>query len=130
MLNNPNWTPPEVKVEVWQQLLLDAATILRTNNWCQRELCRPISYFSGDGGYAYCMLGALQMAAEGVCLGNAPRVEEFSTRQMGMDYWKAHEAIRKQIGLSIFTSLWEWNDSPNRMKEEVIAALEGAAHAE
>ena len=93
---------PEVELEPWRRVLLDAAQIVR-KGWCQNAIER---------GGKYCAIGALYVASgnpaiSGVLKGPAMR---------------AFGELWDSVG-----RIDEWNNAPGRTAEEVAAAMEECA---
>ncbi len=107
----------EPKVEVvkppltpCQQHLLDAAEYIRTWGWYQGGLFL---------GHKACLLGAIYASAGYADLARA------RTPNISHAIEKERKAVERYLDRGNIAS---WNDEPGRTKEEVIAALEGAAH--
>jgi hypothetical protein len=120
MLYDPKWTPPEteIKLEPWQRILLDAATIIEEKGWTRG------SYTDGTG---YCALGALRIAS------GMHVTQSYSTNQLRHnypDYWKAAHVLSDNITSCGDTGIGIpcWNDSQSN-KNAVIAKLRETAHA-
>jgi hypothetical protein len=88
---------PKWDLKPHQKVLLNAAQYIRDHGWCQ--------HVASDGQGRVCLTGALYHNAR------------------GLDYMDATYAIYALIK----TSLKEWNDTPGRAEQEVIAVLEKAA---
>ena len=85
------------KLAPHKQALLDAADYIRKHGWCQGE--------SFGEGETVCAAGAIW--------------------SVNIDQWEdAMWALADHIGTP---NVGDWNDKPDRTKEEVIAALEQAA---
>lgn len=104
MLQNPNWDKVEIKIEPYQQALLDAATYLETHGWCQNRA------YDGDKS---CMAGAVYRVIHG---------KDFVGVELPL-YRQARFAIVDSINDLVVS----WNDKPGRTVEEVTAALREAA---
>lgn len=103
MLYNTEWEKPAVKLEPWQQHLLDAAEYIRIHGWCQG---RP-----SDSMGRVCVMGALH-----------------ATKLFGMHtYAEAANRLAWHLRFPNYGYVAGWNDNPDRTKEEVIAAMEAAA---
>lgn len=90
------------------KLLLKAATFLERNHWCQA------GFRDGIGGY--CLIGAIRMADHGD--------HNYSgCTPVGKD---AHSRVLAAFG-GFSSGPAEWNDTPGRTKEEVIAKLRAVA---
>jgi hypothetical protein len=97
-----------------QRLLLKAAEIVEQRGWCQR------SFENLDG--QVCALGAINLAHHD-CSGWGSRV--FSGADLAVNAaCRASQYVGRGIG---YFTLANWNDTNGRTKEEVIAALRGAA---
>lgn len=83
------------------QVLLDAADYIEKHGWCQGNYCDPLG--------RVCALGALNIVSCGI-----PNHTE------GI-------AINAAIRLMWNLRITQWNDHPERTKEEVIAALRKVA---
>lgn len=81
------------------QVLLAAAEELRTHGWCQSDFA--------DGAGRHCTPGAINVVAQGV------------------NTYAASELLRNHLEIDWID---DWNDTPGRTADEVIAALEAAAH--
>ncbi len=103
MLYNKEWEKPAVKLEPWQQVLLEAALYLNTHGWTRGT-------FKNQLGQV-CIMGAF------ACI-----VPDMPDRQAAI--FTALCEFERYVGQSTAS----WNDQPHRTKEEVIAALEGAAN--
>jgi hypothetical protein len=97
------------QVKTSQQILLNAATILERDGWCQGELHSP------DG--KHCMIGAFDLSVFELDLSFS---DGYTVRQ------KAMNAIKTKIGAAHIPT---WNDQVARTKEEVIAKLREAAQS-
>lgn len=83
--------------------LLSAARTLRRSGWCQRK------YFDPQTG-GRCAVGAIEASARfRSCL--------------------ACVRLSEHLGIDV-NQLSSWNDAPGRTADEVIAAMEAAAHTE
>lgn len=101
MLYDKKWDKEvPVKLRPEQEALLKAADLLRTAGWCRTR--------RRDEAGRYCLLGSICEISEGVERENAI------------------ELVRNYLNFG-GRPLWVWNDASSRTKEEVIAALEGAA---
>jgi len=89
----------EVKIDEVGKILLEAADYIEQHGWCQKV------YQNGLGNA--CIMGALLRVAR-------------TTSGDG----KIMSRLRKYLGV---TSLENWNDASGRTKEQVVAALRGAA---
>jgi hypothetical protein len=105
-------------VEQWRCDLLKAAKVLRSLGHCKHILHRP-----GDG---YCVMGALNMAQH----------NNHNYDGHGVDSDASEKLFRHLDLVPVESSqfpraaaLVAWNNAPERTKEEVIAALEGAARS-
>ena len=88
-------------IEPWRQLLLDAADLIeRTNWWNGKSLERP----------TYCALTAITTVGENAVA------------------YKAATHFSIYVGMGN-QSIPQWNDTPGRTKEEVLAAMRGAARS-
>ncbi len=107
MLYDKRWdVKPEVKLEPWRQMLLDAADLLERDGWCQQ------AYQDGDGHH--CALGALD-AVVGMA--------ELKTIDW-VAFSKANERLFGAVG-----QITHWNDARGRTAEEVISTLRKIAGA-
>ena len=88
------------------QTLRDAAVYIREHGWCQNALDMP------DG--SVCVLGALQIVDHG-----------FPSSKLNSGVPKAFWALHQHLDRDAV----KYNNDDGRTKEEVIAALEGAADA-
>lgn len=98
--------PAPVKLEPWQEQLLEAANVIRQYGWIQGWL--------GNEQNGYCALGAIARVT------NTPYASPSIWRQL---------ATHKFAGYIKTVQIGWWNDAMRRTKEGVIAALEGAAKA-
>ena len=98
----PHKVPPVTKrIEPWRQLLLDAADLIeRTNWWNGISLARP----------TYCVLTAIGTVGKNTVA------------------YKAATHFSNYVGMGN-QSIPQWNDAPGRTKEEVLAAMRGAARS-
>lgn len=122
MLYNPEWKQPVSKTA---QNLLDAADLIRKHG-----LTKHIRY----DGRGYCIHGAVAMVVHGGVYDGNAQIEMRSVvtymNSMGIDplagdrtyYASSDEEQYNWIAAP-------WNNQPERTAEEVIAVLEGAAHA-
>lgn len=101
MLYNTEWEKPAVRLELWQQHLLDAAEYIRKHGWCQGQ--------PSDSLGRVCAMGALYVTT---LVETTPA--EAATR------------LAWHLGFSTNSYVAGWNDNPDRTKEEVIAAMEAA----
>ena len=88
-----------------REVLLKAADIIEEKGWYQGNMIGP----KGE----LCMLGALNVASD-----------------YSLEYFNVRTVVRDHLHISVKDksfSLSNWNDAPERTKEEVIAALRGAA---
>lgn len=118
MLYDPKWTPPEteIKLESWQTLLLEAATILETKGWTR-------GFYADDNGY--CVLGALR-AASGMMVNKTYSTAQLRTNYP--DYWAATHALAKKVIVEQGGGIGNWNDAQSS-KDVVIATMRDTAHA-
>jgi hypothetical protein len=111
MLFDPKWEEKiEVKLEPWQQILIDAADIIEKHGWIKDR------YHTVHG---YCAVGAI-MKVGGYDVrrnqsihGNLPPVVKDAMTQ-----------LQKNLGVSIP----RWNDGIGRTKEQVVAKLKEVAN--
>jgi hypothetical protein len=96
-------TKPEVELERWRKVLLDAAQIVR-RGWCQMAL--------EDGKGRFCALGALHIADGDIADG------AFST---------AGRKAFIELNILVGGFIPGWNNAPGRTAEEVAAAMEACA---
>lgn len=95
MLFDPKWkVEPEVKVDAWRQILLDAVKVMDEQGWTTRAL-------KDDRGY--CSIGALRMAQYG-----STRALISTRKYPHADYLKAQKMLRRVIDRR---SIIKWNDS-------------------
>lgn len=106
---------PEAPVilEPWQQHLLNAAQYIRDHGWCQLTS-------KNDKGEV-CLEGAI---SQGVL--QAQGVKKYNKQTSDL-FCAADRKVRRYLQLTYPSHYW--NDQNGRTKEEVIAALEGAARA-
>jgi hypothetical protein len=103
MLFDPNWKKqpdPEISIEPWRQLLLDAADYIEVNGWCQKT----VQDYEGR----VCAVGAM------LCV----------LPQGNKNFDKAFTKLQSAVGLIPI-----WNDNCNRTKEQVIAKMREVANA-
>jgi hypothetical protein len=93
---------PEVTLEPWQQVLLDAASLIEQKGWCQG------SAMMDD---ASCAAWAITQAARNLSQ---------------YDYGLAEHVGNRLARIVGARSIPFWNDAPGRTKEEVIAAMRAA----
>lgn len=93
-----------VPLEPWRRTLLRAADYIRNNGWCQD------SYYDTHSS-ATCILGAIV------------KVENLRER----DLHAKHPVVNGSLKYLGTPTIPAYNDAVGRTKEEVIAALEGAA---
>jgi hypothetical protein len=91
-----------IKWAPWQENLLKAAQYIREHGWCQHRM--------EDTDGRVCLVGAIKRTL-GMSL---------DSLVFGIEFNKMDTFIGDK-------DLGGWNDNPSRTKEEVIAALEGAA---
>jgi hypothetical protein len=109
--------PIEIVGDPARELLWEAANLLERGKW------RTGYYFGLDGkpgGPAYCMVGALNVAA-----GEKPHSRSRSRNPVKM---RARKLLAKTLGIKS-ERLTAWNDRLGRTKEEVIDALRRASEA-
>lgn len=104
MLYDPKWTPPDIILEEWQTVLLDAANYIEKHGWIQGGMEHP------DG--RVCAFGALTHAAK------------FTSG----DYW-VHDGYRLAVHHLVdkVGHIPMWNDHPWQTKEEVVSTLRKVA---
>ena len=110
MFYDPTCKPellPEVKLEPWRQLLLDAADVVEQRGHCQHAL--------SEGG-GVCLYGALNVADHG----NVNWVA-------GVRHDEATVALTRVLGTCNRWRNVDWNNSRGRTKAEVVNALRKAA---
>jgi hypothetical protein len=114
MLKNPAWDKQEQQVteEPWRKVLRDAAAIIDRGGHCKGSL------FKGD---AHCVDGAINLAAHG----DWDYTPE-GMRNRGLAA-EASEAFCKFLGIGSIP--FEWNDAPERTKDQVVASLRLASEA-
>lgn len=103
-------------LEPHQRMLLDAAEYLEDFGWCQKRV--------GSVGGPRCVHGAMLAVIAGE--------DDYYN-----DIFKAaNRLLCKHLGLNLYIystcgfPAGNWNDEPDRTKEEVIAALRAAVFAE
>ena len=115
MLYDPKWQEtikaPEVKIEVWQDLLLDAANILETEGWCQLRMYE---------GSKSCAIGSL-FKANRVRFGT----DSLTDPTVTADLFTAMDKLRSLLPKR---DVEDWNDTTGRTKAEVTAKLREAAN--
>jgi hypothetical protein len=102
MLYDPNWELPEteIKIEPWQQILLDAADLIDTKGWIKGHL------HTTNG---FCVVGALQEANRGAD---------------GLSgYNEAHARLYQFVGRNPM----EWNDTVCLNQKFVVKTLRTVA---
>lgn len=107
LYDKERWEPKPQKLEPWQQCLLDAANRIRKKGWCQ-----------GMGVNRWgemCALGAIGSI-------DASTTARTMAARMLVRYLNAPPYVGYPS-----VHIPAWNDASGRTKEEVIAALEGAA---
>ena len=97
----------ELQLDDVSKLLLKAAVEIEWRGWCQ---------LASSDGAAVCMEGAMLLAG-----GRSP-----NGFFRGMSF-RAFERVCDAIKRDGFSVPHEWNDSPGRTKEEVIAKLRAVA---
>lgn len=107
MLYNPEWKAPITEVGP-REILLEAANLLRKKGWCQWTL-------EDDQG-RMCALGAILKANRNLSVHQVQKSLYLLGKFLPPD--------KRGYGPIV-----PWNNAPGRTKEEVIAAMEGAAHA-
>jgi hypothetical protein len=138
MLYDPKWeveAPVEIKLEPWQEILLKAADLLERKGWCQNQFERLGSH---------CAVGAIGAAHNSkdnpVINYSLPEPVHQSVRilleavnnaerQKDMDARTAWQKLFGRIpATKLFSSVPEWNDEPERTKEEVVSIMRKAAN--
>ena len=76
-----------------------------------------------DAAGNLCVAGALYLAAGLPVVGIAKPRDGWDAAKSYADADEAAAAFRRYVGSSVYT----WNDQPERTKEEVVAALRAAA---
>lgn len=98
-----------LKVDETSRLLNQAADVIEHFGHCKGALER---------GEAHCLIGAVTVVdGKGELFGN----------DRGRFGYDALERLRKYIYLVHYGDIAEWNNRPERIAEEVVAALRGAA---
>lgn len=97
----------EVELDAANQLLLKAASVLE-----KRGLWKH--WFAEPGGIRLCMIGALRVAQHG-----KPEVANYGVGDI------ARRRLRAKLGPDDAPA--QWNDEPERTKEEVVAMLRAVA---
>lgn len=91
MLYDPKWEAPAVieqpQPELWRQILIAAADLIKTNGWCQGEM--------HDASGSFCAIGAIAAA------------EEVVPNASYDDVMMAEGRMRSCVGGS---SVTRWND--------------------
>ncbi len=109
MLYDKRWdVEPEVKLEPWRQMLLDAADLLERDGWCQGA-------YQDDDGH-HCALGALDA------------VFGSKTSFKAID-WSAYARVNERLQDAVGLQIVHWNDAKGRTAEEVISTLRKIAGA-
>jgi hypothetical protein len=114
MLYDPKWdVTPTTK-----DILLKAADLIREYGLTK--------YHRGGNGEGFCIHGAISMAVTGEVYGG----RESDTRQ----YCRLVKKYAKSKGIDTFNTydnygMADWNNRPERTKEDVIALLEDTANA-
>jgi hypothetical protein len=115
MLYDPNWSPPDIKLEPWQEIIHHAIELIETHGWVQKSF--------GNRFIGFCLVGAISAAWQ------AKRADEnhLSTmdRSAYMMVFDRANKVFNNIGIGIA----DWNDKTGRTKEEVIAKLKEIADA-
>lgn len=126
MLYDKRWDKKTAPTEPWRGLLLDAANLLR-----ERGLAKG-TQLSEKG--EVCLHGAIRFARWGV-----PSYEEYMSGNLCGQHTdpticRAENAVRDHLrrngvpaSLATNNGCATWNNQHQRTKDEVIAALEGAA---
>lgn len=106
------------KTEQWRLDLLKAADVIRERGLAKHTLC--------DAKGGVCIRGAILVA-----MSATPAPFPLSWKMLdninAEDFSQRDTAVRTYLGSQVPTNYW--NNHPERTKEEVIAALEGAALA-
>jgi hypothetical protein len=98
-----------VKLEPWQQRLLDAANIIRKRGWCQ-------GHYQGHNE-SVCIVGAIHIASSG------------SIHKSCLD--RINEVVISKLTARLDgRSPIAWNDKQGRTKDEVLDLLESVAKGE
>lgn len=103
-----------------------AAHVIRTRGWHQGSLYDDIQPVETA---PVCAVGALQVATlgvhrlEGTVTWGSAEDEPFFVAAGYLDKY-----LHEVVGVSEYADVSEWNDSPGRTKDEVLAALDGAAN--
>ena len=93
------------------RILLRAAELIEEKGWCQ--------YHGVDHEGGVCVIGAITMVNNSDIMGNNSNIFEND---------KYIHLVEDYLGIAHF-SIWCWNDAASRTKEEVVAALRGAAYS-
>jgi hypothetical protein len=88
--------------------ILDRAADYVDQGWCQHDGEREI-----NGQLCYCAYGAMQKARLDVAF--------FALTEPVV------RAVKKHIGLSDESSIFDWNDAPGRTQQEVVDTLRAVA---
>jgi hypothetical protein len=108
MLYDRRWDTtvvPEIKMEPWQEILLEAVAILEKYGWQQGTM--------GDKRAGFCALGAISQAGE---------IDEYGFSGHSPAHYEAACKLSSMVG-----HIPTWNDNGIRTKEEVIAVLRRVA---
>jgi hypothetical protein len=106
MLYNPDWKPDTIELQDWQKVLLDAAELLETEGWIKGSM---------QNQHGFCMIGAVMAAA------NQPIIV------FAIAKGPAGEALDQLKIKTNDSTIWGWNDHPERTKQEVIDMLRETA---
>lgn len=89
-----------------KKILVGAKKLLE-NGWCQKHL----NVIDENGNMSYCSIGAIHSAANNIAL------------LRSQDRQRAYDSLRISIENYYIDN---WNDHPDRTKEEVLAAFDKA----
>jgi len=126
MLNNPNWSPPDVELADWQKLIRDGIAVLEESDWCMGLW----SSYPESKKEAFCVVGAIQKAMWGCPKKTFPPRGDFDSTEQAIAYHTALDKLHAVVGKYI----WNWNDSlPNhdeyvreRSKQRAIYVMQRA----
>lgn len=128
MLYDPKWEPKEeveIKIQPWQQILIDAINTFNERGWAQWNM-------QTDKG-AVCSIGAFRFVQHG----NSKRRGQpcnYATKDMAKAKRKLDEVILEEgdYTTTVITSreerIMSWNDARWQTKKSVIAAFKKAAN--
>jgi hypothetical protein len=132
MLYDPKWneviTPPEIKIEPWQEILLKAAEVIRKRGWTDEA-------FQDEAG-SVCAIGAFRVVQHG----NAQKARSKNRNYASKDMAKALRKFESTLGLKKYdsdarwdngtvTNIINWNDKRCQGTAEITRLLKKAAKA-